>query len=303
MLTVAVTGATGAQGGATARALLKAGHRVRALTRQPASPVAEALRDVGAEVCQADFDDRASLDAALAGCDSLFAVTTPFGTDLATEVRHGKALVDAATVAGLGHVVLTTAAHADRGTGIPHYESKHLIEQHLRTSGVPWTVIAPAAFMDNYASGWTLDGLRTGTFAWPMPADRPLTLIPAVDIGAFAALVLQRADEFASRRIDIASDERTPAQMAEILAGAIGGAITHQQVPLAHVRQRSADLAAMFDYFTVVGLAVDVAALRRDYPEVGWHRFVDWANARDWPALLSTGRPSRPRSPGRFRQP
>jgi uncharacterized protein YbjT (DUF2867 family) len=288
MRTVAVTGATGAQGGATARALLKAGHRVRALTRRPASPAAEALRDLGAEVCRADFDDRASLDAALAGADSLFAVTTPFGTDLATEVRQGRALVDAAAAADLDHIVLTSAAHADRATGVPHYESKHLVEQHLRATDVPWTVIAPAAFMDNYAGGWTLDGLRAGTFAWPMPAGRPLALIPAVDIGAFAALVLERPARFAGRRIDLASDERTPAQLAEILAGATGSAITHRQVPLAHVRQRSADLAAMFDYFTTVGLTVDVAGLRRDHPEVGWHSFVDWATAQDWPTLLST---------------
>ncbi|MCG5460526.1 NmrA/HSCARG family protein [Micromonospora sp. MED01] len=290
MLTVAVTGATGAQGGATARALLAAGQRVRAITRQPTSPAAEALRDLGAEIRQADFDDSASLDAALAGSDSLFAVTTPFGSDLATEVRQGRALVDAAAAAGLSHLVLTTVAHADRDTGVPHYESKHLVEQHLRTSTVPWTVIAPAAFMDNYASGWTLDGLRRDTFAWPMPANRPLALIPAVDIGTFAALVLQRSDEFAGRRIDIASDERTPTQLAEILAGAIGSPITHVQVPLAQVRQRSTDLAAMFDYFSTAGLTVDVAALRRDYPEVGWHSFADWAAAQDWPALLPATR-------------
>ncbi|MFC5188151.1 NmrA/HSCARG family protein [Actinomadura harenae] len=287
MLTIAVTGATGAQGGATARALLAAGHRVRALTRRPGAPAADTLRDLGAEVRRADFDDPASLAAALAGADSLFAVTTPFGTDPATETRQGKALVDAASDARLGHVVFTSVAHADRGTGIPHYESKHLVEQHLRAAGVPWTIIAPAAFMDNYASGWTLDGLRGGTFAWPMPADRPLTLIPAVDIGAFAALALQRRDEFAGHRIDIASDERTPAQLADILASATGRPITHQQVPLTRVRTWSTDLAAMFDYFSTTGLDVDVAGLRRDHPEVGWHGFADWATAQDWPALLS----------------
>ncbi|MGW1752531.1 NmrA/HSCARG family protein [Streptomyces sp. NPDC002092] len=288
MLTVAVTGATGAQGGATARTLLAAGHRVRALTRHPGSPATDALRSLGAEVRHADFDDRPSLEAALTGADSLFAVTTPFGTDTATEARQGKALVDAAAEARLGHIVFTSAAHADRGTGIPHYESKHLVEQHLHTAGVPWTVIAPAAFMDNYASGWTLDGLRDGTFAWPMPGDQPLTLIPAADIGAFAALILQRRDEFTNRRIDIASDERTPTQMAEILANAIGRQVAHQEVPIAHVKTRSADLAAMFEYFTTIGLDVDVAALRRDYPEVGWHSFNDWALAQNWPALLST---------------
>ncbi|MEU3839327.1 NmrA/HSCARG family protein [Streptomyces sp. NPDC028635] len=287
MLTVAVTGATGAQGGATARALLAAGHHVRALTRRPASPAADILRGLGAEVRHADFDDRASLVSALTGADSLFAVTTPFGTDTATEVRQGKALADAAAQARLGHIVFTSAAHADRGTGVPHYESKLLIEQHLRTAGVPWTVIAPAAFMDNYATGWSLDGLRDGTFAWPMPAHQSLTLIPAVDIGAFAALVLQRRDEFTGHRIDIASDERTPGQIAEILTTAIGLPVAHQEVPLDQVRAHSADLAAMFAYFTTAGLDVDVAGLHRDYPEVGWHSFTDWAATQDWATLLA----------------
>ncbi|MFE1382626.1 NmrA/HSCARG family protein [Streptomyces sp. NPDC058740] len=291
-LTVAVTGATGAQGGATARALLAAGHHVRALTRDPAAPTAEALRALGAELCRADFDDRASLDAALAGADALFAVTTPFGTDTATEVRQGGTLVDAAAAADLGHVVFASAAHADRATGIPHYDSKYEIERHLAASGLPWTVIAPAAFMDNYADGWTLEGLRDGSFAWPMPSGVPLTLIPAADIGAFAALALRRREEFAGRRIDIASDALDPAAIARVLAEATGRPMAHQEVPLDVVRGHSADLAAMFAYFATHGLDVDVAALRRAYPEVGWHTFADWAATQDWTALLAAGRPA-----------
>ncbi|MER5889480.1 NmrA/HSCARG family protein [Streptomyces sp. NPDC001941] len=287
MLTIAVTGATGAQGGATARALLAAGHRVRALTRSPGSPAAEALRAVGAETHRADFDDPASLADALAGADALFAVTTPFGTDTRTETRQGLALVDAAARARVGHVVYTSAAHADRATGIPHYESKYLVERHLRTLATPWTVIAPAAFADNFAHGWTLDGLRDGVFGWPMPAHQPLALIPAADIGAFAALVLQRRDDFAGHRVDIASDVRTPAEMARALADATGAAIVPREVPLDQVRAWSEDLAAMFAYFTTTGLDVDVAGLRRDHPEVGWQTFADWARAQDWRALLS----------------
>ncbi|MEU1408943.1 NmrA/HSCARG family protein [Streptomyces sp. NPDC005728] len=287
MLTIAVTGATGAQGGATARALLAAGHRVRALTRTPAAPAARALRRLGADVRFADFDDRPTLDAALAGADSLFAVTTPFGTDTATEVRQGKALLDAAVAVRVGHIVFTSAAHADRGTGIPHYESKDEIERYLRATGVPWTVIAPAAFMDNFASGWTLEGLRDNTFAWPMPADRPLTLIPADDIGAFAALVLQRRATFSGRRIDIASDELTAAQIAAALSAATGRSVTHREVPLSYVRTHSDDLAAMFAYFTTTGLDVDVTGLRHAHPEVGWHTFADWAASQDWPTLLA----------------
>ncbi|MBL1081746.1 NmrA/HSCARG family protein [Streptomyces actinomycinicus] len=287
MLTIAVTGATGAQGGATARAALAAGLHVRALTRHPASPAADALRALGAEVRHADFDDRTSLDTALAGADALFAVTTPFGTDTDTEVRQGKTLLDAAAAARLSHVVFTSAAHADRGTGIPHYESKWVVEQHLYASGLPWTVIAPAAFMDNFATGWSLDGLREGTFAWPVPAHCPLTLIPATDIGAFAVLALQRPDEFTGLRIDIASDECTPAQQATVLTAALGRPVTHQEVPLEYVRKHSTDLAAMFAYFSGIGLDVDVAGLRRSYPEVGWHTFSEWSVQQDWPTLLT----------------
>ncbi|MGW8764011.1 NmrA/HSCARG family protein [Streptomyces sp. NPDC055815] len=289
MLTVAVTGATGAQGGATARSLLAAGHRVRALTRRPDSPAAETLRALGADVRYADFDDRSSLDAALAGADSLFAVTA-FEAGAETEIRQGRALVDAAAAARLGHVVLTSVAHADRDTGVPHYESKRTVEHHLRASGTPWTVIGPAAFMDNYAGGWTADGLREGTFAWPMPADRPLALISSRDIGAFAALALGRREEFTSRRIDIASDERTPGEMTGILAAAMGRPVSYQEVPLAYVRTRSTDLAAMFSYFTTTGLDVDVAGLRRAFPEVGWHGFDDWARTQDWTSILAPER-------------
>ncbi|WMX49142.1 hypothetical protein RGF97_11545 [Streptomyces roseicoloratus] len=144
----------------------------------------------------------------------------------------------------------------------------------------------PAAFMDNFAHGWTLEGLREGSFAWPLPAGTPLTLIPAADIGAFAALALRRRDGFTGRRVDIASDERTSGEMAAVLASAAGRPVAHHEVPLGVVRRHSADLAAMFAYFAGPGLAVDVAGLRRAYPEVGWHSFADWAAGQDWAGLL-----------------
>ena len=148
-------------------------------------------------------------------------------------------------------------------------------------------MIGPAAFMDNSADGSTLGSLREGSSAWPLPAATPLTLIPATDIGAFAALALQRRAEFTGRRIDIASDERTPDEMAAILASAAGRPVTHHEVPLDHVRRHSTDLAAMFACFAGHGLDVDTAALRRAYPEVGWHSFADWAAAQDWAVLLA----------------
>lgn len=280
----AVTGATGAQGGATVRALLARGHRVRALTRDPESVAAKELAALGAEVVRADFDDPASLDAALAGADGLFAMSTPFGTDLDTEVRQAVGLLDRAAAAGVGHLVYTSATNADRATGIPHFDSKYLVEQHLRGLGVDWTVIAPAAFLDNWTSGWSMEGLRNGVFALPMPAGKPLAVIAAADIGGFAALALDRRAEFAGRRIDIASDECTPAEIGAAIATASGWDLAYEEVPLEVVRRYSTDLAAMFGYFTEVGMDVDVAALRREYPEVGWRSVGQWAATVEWAA-------------------
>jgi uncharacterized protein YbjT (DUF2867 family) len=270
-LTVAVTGATGTQGGAAARALAAAGHHVRALTRRPEAA------ELDAEIVAADFDDPASLDRAFDGADAVFLVTTPFGTDLDTEVRQGVTAIDAAVRAGVGHIVFTSATNADRATGIPHFDSKWLVEQHLARATEHWTVIGPAAFMDNVAGGWAARSLRQGRYSLPLSPGTPLKLIAAADIGAFAALVIGRREEFLGRRIDIASDERTGKEMAHTLGLRLGRAIEYDAASVQDVAKYSTDLAAMFDYFERVGMAVDVSRLRADYPEVGWHTFAEWA--------------------------
>jgi uncharacterized protein YbjT (DUF2867 family) len=280
---IAVTGATGAQGGATARALLRHGRPVRALTRRPDSAAAAELRRLGAEIAYADFTDRSSLDSALSGATGLFAVSTPFLTDVEQEVEDGVTLLDAAAATGtIRHIVFTSATNADRQTGIPHFDSKQRIERHLATLGVPWTVIAPAAFMDSYADEWTLESLRTGRYVRPMPGDRSLSLISTMDIGAFAAMVFSRPDEFDGRRVDIASDEQTGHDIAAILGAACGREVVFEELPIEQVEAHSHDLADMFRYLGTVGLDVDVAGLRRDYPEVGWHTLSEWAATQTW---------------------
>jgi uncharacterized protein YbjT (DUF2867 family) len=280
-LLVAVTGATGAQGGATARALLQRGHRVRALTRRPET--AEALRTSGADIVTADFDSPTSLDAAFEDVDAVFLMTTPFGADLDTEVRQGIDAVDAAVRAEVGHIVFTSAANADRDTGIPHFDSKYVIEQHLAKATTDWTVLGPAAFMDNYLGHWVADSLRRGKFPLPLQPGVALKLISAADIGRFAALVVDRHDEFIGRRVDIASDELTGEQLAGELARATGRPVEFEPVPLEQARGYSEDLRTMFRWFNEVGLDVDIPHLRDAYPEVGWQRFAQWAAEQTWP--------------------
>src|SRR4051812_44865190 len=93
---ILVTGATGKQGGATARRLVEKEHRVRALARDIGSPAAKALAASGVELVRGDLGDRAALDRALAGVDAMFLVTTPYGSSVETETREGVAAADAA---------------------------------------------------------------------------------------------------------------------------------------------------------------------------------------------------------------
>ena len=105
------------------------------------------------------------------------------------------------------------------------------------------------------------------------------------DIAGFAALVLEQRERFEGRRIDIASDENTPPEIAHILAHAMGRHIRYHHTPHEEVRAWSEDMAFMFDWFDRVGTGIDIAGLRRDYPEVGWHGLRQWAEAQSWDVL------------------
>lgn len=286
---VLVTGATGQQGGAVARALLNNGFRVRGTTRNMDSPAAQKLTALGAEVVRADFRDRSSLVKAAAEVDTVFGMSTSFEAGEDAEVRQGIALIDSAVQAGVDHFIYTSVASANQNTGIPHFESKYKVEKHLATTALDWTVVAPAAFMENLILPQGLEALRSGTYAIALPPEVHFKQTAVADIGQFGAHVVKNKDEFVGRRIDIGSDGQTSAEVAEILSDVLGRAITVQEVPISEIRAFNEDFAIMFEWFLTTGYDVDIEGLRARYPEVGWHRFADWARATV-PAAL--GEPS-----------
>ncbi|MAG37179.1 MAG: nucleoside-diphosphate sugar epimerase [Dehalococcoidia bacterium] len=283
--TTLVTGATGQQGGAVARALLTRGHRVSALTRNPDSPAARALQQLGAHLVAGSFDEPASLANAAEGADAVFAVSTFFEGGLEAETRQGIAIADAAKAAGVQHLVYNSVANADQNTSIPHFDSKYRVEQHIQAIGVPHTIIGPVYFFDNMYGPFVLPGLQQGTLEQALPADRALQGVAVADIGAFAALVLEHRDEFLGRRVDIGSEELTGREYATAIARASGLPISYSEVPLAQIRAMNQDAATMMEWLNRVGYSADIAGLRHDYPEVGWHTFAQWAEVQDWSVL------------------
>ena len=286
---VLVTGATGNQGGAVVQALLNQGHRVRALTRNPASPAAKRLSEQGVQIAVGDFADHDSLVRAARGVDAVYAMTTPFEQGVEQETAQGIAMTDAAKAVGIGHLVYSSVASADRATGIPHFDSKYEVEKHIQSSGVPYTIIAPVFFMDNLLQPWILSGLHQGKLAMALPATHPLQQIAVADIGAFATAVIERRDTVLGRRFDIAGDELTGEEAAAILSRVTGREIRYEGFPPDVLRAQSEDMALMFEWFASTGYAADIDGLRRDFPEVEWHDFEAWARKQDWSVLDGSG--------------
>ncbi|MEI8699904.1 NmrA/HSCARG family protein [Mesorhizobium sp. ISC15] len=282
---VLVTGATGQQGGAVARALLSSGHRVKALTRRPDSDAARQLASAGAEIVTGDLGDTASVVKAAKDVDTMFLMGNSYEAGMEEETRQGILAADAAKAAGVGHLIYSSVADANKKTGIPHFESKYLVEQHVERLGLPYTISAPVAFMENFVAPWSIGALSQGTHAFAVPAKRPLQLVALADIGAFVATLVERRERVFGKRFDFAGDELSGEDQAKILSQAIGRPINYQEIPIAVARQQSEDVALMFEWFDRVGYDVDIAALHRDFPEVRWHSFADWARKFDWNAL------------------
>jgi uncharacterized protein YbjT (DUF2867 family) len=270
---ILVLGATGGQGGAVADALLARGAPVRAMVRRPDAPSARRLGGRGVHLVAGSLDDFAALSTAMRGVDGVFALTTPFETGVDAEVTQGHAILAAAVEASVPHLVFSSVASADQHTGVPHFESKAVIEKELASTGLPYTITAPTYFFDNLLGG--VDRIDAGILDLPLPPDRPLQQLARSDLGAFVAQVLLDPKPYVWQRVELASDSVTPRQMSEVLSAVLGRPVHHEQTPLETIR--SPDMHAMWQFLNGSGYRVDVEAFHTANPDIAWTSFGDWA--------------------------
>ena len=277
---VLVTGVTGKQGGAVAGALLRDGIRVVGLTRNVSG--AAAWADRGVELAGGDLRDRDSLARALETVDRAYLVTTPFEAGMEAEVDMGVAFVDAAKEAGVGQLVFSSVVSADAATGIPHFETKGRIEERLKKSGVPFTILRPAFFMDNFLAPWILPGIRAGKVTLGVRADRKLQMVAVRDIGEFALEAFRRPKRFLGRTIELAGDDLTiPAALA-VISRVTSHPIRYEAVPDGRLEKAFGDdMARMYRWFNDVGYSVDIEGLRIDW-EVPLTTFREFAAGTPW---------------------
>jgi len=278
---IAVTGATGQQGGVVARKLLADGWQVRALTRDVNKPAAQELKALGAELVAGDLDNRADLDAAFKGAYGVFSVQNFWlpNVGFEGEVRQGKAVADAAKAAGVQHLVYSSVGSAHRGLGQKHFESKWIIEQYIHTLDIPYTIFRPVAFMDNH--NWSRAYILNGTFSGNgTRPDKATQIIAVEDIGVFAALAFANLKEYQGRTIELAGDELTEPQVAEMFSKVIGRPVTLTAPTGGWGSASEEEIQAAYNFFNGKGYDADIPALRKIHP--GLLNFEQWLRRNGW---------------------
>jgi uncharacterized protein YbjT (DUF2867 family) len=247
---IAVVGATGAQGGGMARAILadpKGGFAARALTRKPDSDKAQALAKQGAEVVAVDLDDVESLKKAFKGAYGAFCVTNyweHFSPE--KEFAQVRNMAEAAKAAGVRHVIWSTLEDTRKWVPlsdnrmptlqgkykVPHFDAKGEADEEFKKAGVPTTWLLTSFYWDNFiyfGSGPKRgpDGKLAITF--PMN-DKKLPAIAVEDIGKCAYGIFKHGSEFIGKKVGISGEQLTGAQLAAAMSKALGQEVRYNSV-------------------------------------------------------------------------
>jgi uncharacterized protein YbjT (DUF2867 family) len=241
---VFVCGATGCQGGAVAYQLRKLGWDVFATTRYPSSRAAKALRAAGVQLTQGDWDDRAALESAIAGCEKLFLCLLPDFSDMGRERRQAESIIKVAKAACVKQVIASTSLgvftlEEDNNQPAPtdsfmskHLKSKKGIEEAVRSGGFEhWTFLRPSFFMANFLEPKVArypEPRDNGTWTTAMLPGTQLALIDHFDIAAFAVAAFHQPARFHDRAIGMASEMLT----VERTLASLGKAAGRQLVPI-----------------------------------------------------------------------
>jgi len=290
---IAVTGATGQQGGAVARKLLDDGWKVRALTRDTDKPAAQELASLGAEIVAGDMEDRAQLDSAFKDVYGVFSVQNYWlpNVQYEGEIKQGKNVADAAKAAGVQHLIFSSVGSAHRGMGQRHFDSKWEIEQYIHSLDIPYTIFRPVFFMDNH--NWSRPYILNGSFTGlGLRPEKGIQSIAVEDIGVFVALAFADKKSYLGKTLELAGDELTEAQTAEVFSKVIGRPVVLAE-PSGQSWAPEEEAKAAFNFFNGEGYDADIPALRKLHPGLltleQYLRKNGWENAEPIPMPENSG--------------
>jgi uncharacterized protein YbjT (DUF2867 family) len=265
--TVVVCGATGRQGGAVARHLLEDGWRVRAMTRTPEGPKARSLPDLGAEVVRADMDDPRSLEAAFEGAYGVYSVQNPVTSGLEREVAQGKNVASVAKSAGVRHLVYGSAGLGSP-TGIGSWDSKLVVEEHMRELDLPVTILRPMAFMELMTDKSFYPPVSTWHVMPKLAGPKTKIVWLAVDdLGVIAAKAFADPDRFVGQALLLAADAQSIGECRAIWKEVRGRRPRRFPMPVAMFeRVAGTDLTTMWRWVRGGPVPLDTGPTREIHP-------------------------------------
>lgn len=237
---ILVVGATSRVGKEAIPTLIAHGHTVRAMTRTPEK--AETLRQLGAEVVQGDLRDPASLARACAGVDKVLAAAHGFNPGPADNNPHtvddlgNHQLIDAAKAAGVEHFVFISILGVTPDSPMELFRIKYATEQYLKASGLSYTILRAAAFMEFWGAMVGEPILKTGKTTIFGSGNNPINFVSAADVAAFAVIALEDA-KTRNQTINVGGPENlTLNQVAELFEKVGGHPAKKSHVPLPMMR-------------------------------------------------------------------
>jgi uncharacterized protein YbjT (DUF2867 family) len=231
----------------------------------------------GAEAVAGDFGQPESLTHAMSGVRGVFSVQPFMPRKGRLEVEWGKRLADVAAAQGVSHFIYTSVLGAGMAPDVPHFASKAEIESHIRSIGLPHTILRPSGFMENLLLPVVLKGISKGKLTVPNAIDTPQRMIAIDDIGAIGAKAFASPVEFIGRTIPLVGDIASTRMQAAILSRVLGRPIKPGKLPGLVVRAvLGRDLYRMFRWVDASGASVpfDQDVLRTVHP--GLLTFEQW---------------------------
>lgn len=263
---ITVTGAAGKTGRAVIRALAQRGQPVRALVRRPTQQ--QAVRAEGAaETVVGDMADPSALGQAVEGATALYHICPNVHPD---EVAIGRAAIDAAREAKLAHMVYHSVLHPQAGA-MPHHWHKLRVEEMLVAAGIPFTILQPAAYMQNLLPHWRQIS-ADGILANPYPPEAQLSLVDLEDVAEAAAVVLTQPGHTGAIYELCGTGPKSQHEVAGILANVLGLPVRAEMTPVAEWERTAVaaglnayavqTLMQMFVYYAEHGLMGNSNVLR-----------------------------------------
>ena len=224
------------------------------------------------------MNNRLQNDRALQGVYGIFSVQH-FKDGLDAEIRDGKAVADAASLAGVQHFVYSSVGSAERNTGIPHFDSKFQVEEYIRSIRLPYTILRPVFFFYNYNAMRPI--VENGTLPQPLSPETKLQQLSEEDYGEMVAEVFDRPAKFLNRELELASVEMTMLEIAAAFSRVLGRTVEYQQIPFeAFEQQAGEEVTIMYRWFERVGYAADLMQLQREFSELT--NFESYLRDRGW---------------------